>query len=228
MTDGVPKQVPSFEAFDKLVGDALSSLGGAPVVLLTATITSPTTKQIIAEFLAKFPGSRHVQHDVDSSSGILLAAEASYGKRVIPSYQFDNAKIIVSLGADFLATWLSPVEFARQYAKGRKIDEKNPEMSMHYHFESMVSTTGANADERYVHRPSETGAVALALLAELGGSITAPSLSDKVRSGIKEAAKDLMANKGKGLVVSGSNDVNVQMIVNAINEIIGANGTSLN
>jgi MoCo/4Fe-4S cofactor protein with predicted Tat translocation signal len=228
MADGIPKQVPSFEAFDKLVGDALASLGGAPVVLLTATISSPTTKQIIAEFLTKYPGSRHVQHDVDSSSGILLAAEANYGKRVLPSYQFDNAKIIVSLGADFLATWLSPVEFARQYAKGRKIDEKNPEMSMHYHFESMLSTTGANADERYVHRPSETGAVALALLAELGGNITAPSLSDKVKFGIKEAAKDLLANKGKGLVVSGSNDVNVQMIVNAINEIIGANGTTLN
>ena len=32
-----------------------------------------------------------------------------YGKRSIPSYHFDNAKVIVSLGADFLGTWLNPV-----------------------------------------------------------------------------------------------------------------------
>ena len=87
---------------------------------------------------------------------MLLANEASYGKRAIPSYHFDKANVIVSLGADFLGTWLSPVEFARQYAKGRKIDEKAPAMSQHYQFESMMSLTGANADERYTHKPSES------------------------------------------------------------------------
>ncbi|HEX4372275.1 MAG TPA: TAT-variant-translocated molybdopterin oxidoreductase, partial [Puia sp.] len=228
MVNGVPQQVPTFDDFDKLVANGLAGLAGAPIVLLTSTINSPTTKQIVAEFLAKNSGSRHVQYDVDSFSGILLANEASYGKRAIPSYQFDAAKIIVSLGADFLGTWLSPVEFARQYIKGRKIDEKNPEMNMHYHFESMLSTTGGNADDRYVHRPSETGAVALALLAGLGGNATAPALSDKLKSGINKVVKDLAANKGKALVVSGSNDVNVQIIVNAINELIGANGTTIN
>ncbi len=228
MVNGSPKQVPTFEDFDKLITGELAGLSGAPIVLLTSTITSPTTKQIIGEFLAKNSGSRHVQYDVDSFSGILLANEASYGKRAIPSYQFDNAKIIVSLAADFLGTWLSPVEFARAYVKARKIDEKNPGMSMHYHFESMVSNTGGCADDRYAHRPSETGAIALTLLAELGGNVTAPALNDKLKSGIKKAAKDLLANKGKGLVVSGSNDVNVQIIVNAINELIGANGTTIN
>ena len=87
-----------------------------------------------------------------------------YGKKAIPSYHFENAKVIVSLGADFLGTWLSPVEFASQYSKGRKINEKNPEMSKHYQFESMLSMTGANADERFTHRPSETGAVALGII----------------------------------------------------------------
>ncbi|MBK7291969.1 MAG: hypothetical protein IPI78_18000 [Chitinophagaceae bacterium] len=83
---------------------------------------------------------------------------------------FSAAKVIVSLGADFLGTWLSPVEFAKGYSKGRKIDEKNPSMSKHYHFEGHLSMTGSNADERFTHRPSETGAIAVALLAELGGN----------------------------------------------------------
>ncbi|MES1159341.1 MAG: TAT-variant-translocated molybdopterin oxidoreductase, partial [Bacteroidota bacterium] len=227
LTDGKPQEVSTFEAFDKLVADSMAGAAGAPVVLLTGTLTSPTTKQIITEFLAKYPGSRHVQYDADSYSGILLANEATYGKKAIPSYQFENAKVIVSLGADFLGTWLAPLEFGRGYAQGRRINEKNPTMSKHYQFESLLSMTGGNADDRYVHRPSEAGAVALALLAELGGSVTAPALNDKLKAGIKKAAKDLQDNKGKALVVSGSNNPDVQVIVNAINEAVGANGTTI-
>ena len=226
IADGKPQEVTTFEAFDKMVSDALSA-GTGPLVLLTGTLTSPTTKEIIAQFLAKFPGSKHIQYDADSYSGILLGAEASYGKRAIPGYHFDKADVIVSLGADFLGTWLTPVEFAHQYVQNRKIDEKNPRLSKHYQFESIVSLTGGNADFRYTHKPSETGAVALALLAELGGSVTAPALPDSVKAGIKKAAKDLLDNKGKALVVSGSNNMHVQVIVNAINEAIGANGATV-
>jgi molybdopterin-containing oxidoreductase family iron-sulfur binding subunit len=125
------KEVSTLDAFDKMVGDAMAGIGGKSVVLLTSTITSVTTKNVIAGFLAKYPGSRHVQYDALSSSGILNANATSFGKRAIPSYQFDKAKTIVSLGADFLGTWLSPVEYARQYAAGRKINQSNLEMSKH-------------------------------------------------------------------------------------------------
>ncbi len=214
----------SLEAFDKMVGEALS---GSTVALLTPTITSPTTKQIIAEFLAKYPGSRHVQYDGISYSGMLTANEATYGKRAIPSYNFGKAKVVVSLGADFLGTWVNPVEYQKGYSSLRKINEKNPEMSKHYQFESMMSMTGANADERFTHKPSETGAVAAALLGALNGQ-GASGVSESVKKGIEKAAKDLAANKGAALVVCSSNNTNVQVIVNAINEAIGANGTTIN
>lgn len=217
----------SYEAIDKMVTEAIAALGGAPVVLLTSTVTSPSTKQIISEFLAKYPGGRHVQFDAISYSGLLLANEATYGKRAIPSYQFENAKVIVSLGADFLGTWLNPVEFQRGYTTGRKINENNPDLSKHYQFESMLSLTGANADERYTHRPSETGLVAAALLSAVNGQ-GAGNVDAKLKKGIEKAAQELLANKGKALVVSGSNNPNVQIIVNAINEVIGANGTTIN
>ncbi|CAL1521319.1 TAT-variant-translocated molybdopterin oxidoreductase [Chitinophaga sp. MM2321] len=213
---------------DKQIGAALAGLGGAPVVLLSSSILSPSTKKVIGEFLGKYPNSRHVVYDAVSYSGMLQANEASYGKRTIPSYHFDNAKAIVSLGADFLGTWLNPVEYSRQFAQTRKINAKKPEMSKHFQFESTMSLTGANADERYTHKPSETGAIALALLAAVGGSVTAPAIADaRVKEGIAKAAKELKANTGKALVVSGSNDVNVQLIVNAINNIVGANGTTI-
>jgi MoCo/4Fe-4S cofactor protein with predicted Tat translocation signal len=221
------KEVTTFDAFDKLVAADLAGLGGKAIVLLTSTIVSPTTKQIITEFLAKNAGSRHVQYDAVSYSGILLANEATYGKRVIPSYRFDKAKVVVSLAADFLGTWISPVEFAAQYADSRRIKTDAPAMSRHIQFESNLSLTGSNADDRFIHKPSETAAVALALLAKLGGAVTAPALDANLTKGVELAAKALIANKNAALVVSGSNDVNIQIIVNAINEAIGANGTTI-
>lgn len=214
----------TFEAIDK----ALAGAVGGNVVILTSTITSPSTKAIIAEFLAKNPGSRHVTYDAVSYSAMLQANEATYGVRGIPSYHFENAKAIVSLGADFLGTWLSPVEFSKQYASGKKIDEKNPSMSKHIHFESVASLTGSNADEKYLHRPSETGAIAAALLSAVNGQGVNGISDAKLKAGIEKAAKALNENKGAALVVAGSNDVNVQIIVNAINNVIGAGGTTIN
>lgn len=218
--NGKFEEIPTFEQLDKMIQDAIKGVSNP--VLLTSTITSPTTKEIIANF----PGLKHVQYDADSFSGMLLANESTFGKRAIPSYRFDNAKVIVSLGADFLGTWLSPVEFARQYVQKRKINEKNPEMSKHYQFESHLSTTGASADERFTHRPSETGAVALALYNALTGQ-TPSALPEKLKKGIDKVAADLKANNGAALVVSGSNDVHVQTLVNAINNLIGAYGKTI-
>jgi hypothetical protein len=40
-------------------------------------------------------------YDAISYSGILDAINHSFGQRAIPAYRFDNAKVIVSIGADF-------------------------------------------------------------------------------------------------------------------------------
>jgi len=222
------KEVSTFEAFDKMVASEMGALGGKPVVLLTSTVNSPSTLQVINDFLAKYPGSRHVQYDAVSYSGMLLANEACYGKRAMPTYNFAKAKTIVSLSADFLGTWLSPVEFSKQYAENRKVKGEKPSLSRHIQFESMLSLTGSNADDRHTHKPSETGAIALNLLSKFVGALTPPAIADaKLAKGIEHAASVLQASKGEALVVCGSNDVNIQVIVNAINEAIGANGTTI-
>lgn len=222
----VNKKEATFEAIDKMVADGLAANAGKPLVLLTSSYTSITGKQIITELLAKYPGSRHIQYDAVSCSGMIEANEASYGKKYIPAYHFEKAKVIVSLDADFLGNWLSPVVIASQYAVGRRINEKNPSMSRHIQFEGYYSMTGANADERYLHKPSETGAIALALLGALGGG-TSATLTGDLATAIKKTAAELSANKGAALVVCGSNDKNIQVVINAINEAIGANGTTI-
>src|SRR6185436_6180212 len=124
-------------------------------------------------------------------------------------------------------TWLNPVEFARQYSQMRKLKDGATEMSRHLQFESYLSTTGGSADERFTHRPSESGAIASALLAALSNNAPTNVVNEKAKAGIAKAAAELNANKGAALVVSGSNDVNVQIIVNAINNAIGAYGNTI-
>ena len=76
------KEVTSFEAFDKLIASAMSAVAGKPTVVLTSTLTSPSALQIITEFLAKQPaGSRHIQYDAISYSGMIMANQASYVKK---------------------------------------------------------------------------------------------------------------------------------------------------
>ena len=89
------------------------------IVLLTPTIFSPSTEAVISGFLKKFNGSEWIQYDAISYSAILEANKISFGKQVIPDYRFDKADVIVSFGADFLGTWLSPIEYTRQFSSRR-------------------------------------------------------------------------------------------------------------
>ena len=68
-------------------------------------------------------------------------------------------------------------------------------MSKHIHFESVASLTGSNADEKYLHRPSETAAVAAALLSAVNGAGVTGISNPKLKAGIEKAAKSLIENK---------------------------------
>jgi len=140
--------------------------------------------------------------------------------------------VIVSVGADFLGTWISPIEYTKQYVINRKLKAENPEMSRHYHFEANLSLTGTNADKRVVVKDSETGSAIATLynnIATLAGkpTVTAGNISAKATKALSKAAADLWAAKGMSLVVCGSNDSNVQVLVNAINYMLGNYGTTV-
>jgi molybdopterin-containing oxidoreductase family iron-sulfur binding subunit len=94
---------------------------GSNARIVMNTNMSPTAHKAVMDFVAKYPGAKTVTYDPVSSSAILQANEASFGQKTIPNYKFNKAEVIVSFGADFLGTWISPVEYAKDYASGRKI-----------------------------------------------------------------------------------------------------------
>lgn len=189
------------------------------IAIVSPTIISPSTKKAIADFAGRYPNTTHVMYDAQSASGLLQANNG-----VVPGYDFSKANVIVSLGADFLGTWISPVEYARQYVKNRKVSSAKRTMSRHFQFETVMSLTGSNADVRVPVKPSELGAVALALYNAVAGTGSASSYSNPQ---LTAAAKELMANRGAGLVVSGSNDPAVQALVAGINQALGNVGTTV-
>ena len=201
--------------------------------LVANTIMSPATKQAIADFKAKFPNTELVSYDPVSSSALLEANELCFAQAVIPSYAFDKAMVIVSFDADFLGTWVSPVEYAAQYIKNRKIDDvTKAKMSHHIQVESHMSLTGSNADNRILIKPSEMGAAIVAMYNEVakltGGSVVSgPALPADKASKIAKAAKKLADHKGQSLVVSGSNNLGEQVLVNAINAMLDNYGNTL-
>lgn len=220
-----------WDVIDKEITTQLASISGkgGQIRIVSSTILSPSTKAVIADFIAKYPTSKHIMYDANSVGGLVKANGDSFGKAVIPSYDFSKAKVVIGVGCDFLGTWIAPEIFSQQYVQGRKLSSAKggkKEMSRHYQFETTLSLTGSNADYRTAIKPSQEGLVVLALYNKVTGK-SATSLGADVDKMLDKAAKDLKSAQGSALVVSGSNDPNVQIVVNALNEALGSYGTTI-
>ncbi|NNC95343.1 MAG: TAT-variant-translocated molybdopterin oxidoreductase, partial [Chitinophagales bacterium] len=194
--------------------------------IISSSIISPSTLALLEEFKSKFNNVSHVMYDAVSYSGALDANEENFGVRALPEYKFDKADLIVGIEADFLGTYGSPVEYSKRYVKRRKVTLENREMSRHIQIESTPSITGHSADTRISLNPSEI----LQAVVNIYNGVTSSGKiggdnfqNDKIASVVKELKK---AGKN-ALLISSSPDKNVQMMVNAINNELGAIGNTV-
>ncbi len=89
------------------------------------------------------------------------AAEDLFGQAGMPFFDIGNSDLVLSFGANFLETWLSPVAYNREYAKMRR---GNPKQRGYFiQFEARMSQTAAKADEWIPVLPGTEGLVALAI-----------------------------------------------------------------
>ncbi len=219
-----------WNTLDAKVKDAL--VQSKNIRIVSGTVNSPSTKKVIAGFTSKYPSTKHISYEAVSNAAMIEANKKAFGKAVIPGYRFDHAKVIVSFGADFLGTWISPVEYTKQWVTNRKVNNDRTEMSRHYQFESNLSLTGSNADVRIPIKPSAEGVALISLYNKIASLAGAPVLSGAQNvefavNMIENSAKELWAAKGHSLVVSGSNNLDNQLLVNAINSLLGNIGTTI-
>ncbi|MGK0327353.1 TAT-variant-translocated molybdopterin oxidoreductase [Polaribacter sp.] len=213
------KEVIGWNQADDEIKNALNDLKDAnkPVVLLTGTMASPSTTKIVEEFMITYPNTKHVIYDAVSESAAADAMLAMYGKRTLPKYHLDKAKTIVSFGADFLGDFHGGLDKA--YINGRK--PTTGHMSYHVQFESNMSLTGANSDKRVVVKPSDQVFALLNLYNHITGENVA-SKATPLDAVVKKMAFELKKAGSKGIVLTGLNDTNAQLVALAINKAIGS------
>jgi hypothetical protein len=126
----------------------------------------PVNKKLIGEFTQTYNAQWH-QYDPIPMDGYREANRRSFGTADLPEYHFENADCIVSVGCDFLGTWLSPVEFSSQYASRRALFAENPGLNKHYQIEAGMSLSGSNADYRIRAESAEYGKILVYLYNQL-------------------------------------------------------------
>ncbi|MFK7784773.1 MAG: TAT-variant-translocated molybdopterin oxidoreductase [Crocinitomicaceae bacterium] len=234
-----------FSDADKKVKAALKN--AKKVVLVSNTVISPSLSWAIGDLAVSLGEVRdsatgmigtknkfeHIQYDAVSYAGMRAANKASFGLEeggngIIPTYDFSKAKTIVSIGADFLGSWLLPTQFAGQYAETRNPDAKW--MSKHFQFEALMSMTGSNADVRAMVKPSEYANVLAAIAKGIGANVSGASakLDKKAQDAVNKAVKALKASKKDSIVVCGSNNTALQILTNKINDKLGAYTSTIN
>ncbi len=227
-------QDTSWEQIDAQIMERLEGLrrGGGALRLLTGTLNSPALEAVVKRFLAGFPDARRISYDPVSRSAILDAHLQTHGKRVLPRYRFDRAEVILSFDADFLGTWISPVEHTAGYREARSPDVETPRRCYHVQVESRLSLTGSKADRRIVAAPHEHGPLAVQLaaaLADLAGESFPGEVqrNEGLAQRVEPLARMLWRARRRSLVVSGSPDPAFQTACNYLNELLGNYGRTL-
>ncbi len=211
----------AWDGLDAAVRAKLGSLQGSgrQIALLTQTYASPSTEKLVAEFTEAYPETVHVTYDAISSDAALNAYEAKYGERALADYDLSNADLIISFGADFLGDWQGG-GYDGGYAKGRI--PKNGKMSRHVQFESNMSLTGANADQRVPLTPAQQKIALAHLYSKLNGTSVSGDLPEAAVRALDRVVSQIAKNRRRAVVLTGLDDVDAQSVALSINEMLGS------
>lgn len=227
-----------YDTADVAIADQLKKGG---VAVLTGSILSPSLKSALNDFKSAFNAKTYVWEPMGAEV-MRKGQELSYGQSVVPRFRFDKAKFVLSVGADFLGTYVAPTENSRTFAMTRK---PGPNMSKLVVVEPLLTLTGANADVRLRVRPSQLADVLLGVLHELvnvkkvtryAGDANVSSIlkayaNISAEIGFKEGslaalAEELYEARGQSIVIAGE-DLRAQVAANLLNSALGNDGVTI-
>ncbi len=145
------------------LGTAMAKPKAAGVRLLTRPEPG-STGALQREFMGKLgaaPRQRLVLDPFDLAP-LREAGRILFDRAELPAFDLRGARTVVSFGADFLETWLSPVELARDFAAGR--GKTGPERTRLVWIGPRLCVTGVSADSWLPARAGSEPAIALGVL----------------------------------------------------------------
>jgi molybdopterin-containing oxidoreductase family iron-sulfur binding subunit len=206
---------------------------GAGLAVLSESFASPTLARLASEFRARYPKAMWATYDAVSDENRLVGLRSAMGRDVDLMLRFDRASVILCLDADPLLTDAEMIRHARGFAAGRQAPSTSAGQGMNrlYAVEGVYSLTGAMADHRLRLQSGKIAPFLAALAARLGapGAANVPGAVEGVDSRwIDALAKDLQANRGKGLIVAGDRQPPaVHAAVCALNSHLGNTGQTV-
>jgi len=154
------------EAEAQVHGALLSAkAAGKPVLLISGAVASPTRKALLADLKAALPTLEHLAFEPAAGDAAEEAGRASFGQPVAVEPRLEKAKVILSLGADFLNG--EDPEAQAAWGAQRRLKDAHGAINRLWVLEGPMTLTGTNADQRLPVAPSRLGAVAFALAKEL-------------------------------------------------------------
>jgi molybdopterin-containing oxidoreductase family iron-sulfur binding subunit len=138
---------------------------GKPVLLISGAVASPTRKALLAEVKKALPTLEHLAYEPAAGDAAEEAAKASFGQSIEVLPRLARAKVILSLGADFLSG--EDPEAQAAWAAQRRLKDAHDAINRLWVLEGPLTLTGTNADVRVPVSPSRLGTMAYALAKEL-------------------------------------------------------------
>ena len=167
-----------------LINEKVGGMKAENIAFLTGGV-SGHVKVLLTNYLDALGSGHHYVYEAVAPSIMRAANKKAYGVEM-PRLRLDKAKVILSFGADFLGSWISPVHFSQQYARFRKAE--NGERGVLVQVESKMTLTGANADRWLAIRPGTEGILALGLINALAAA--GLSVPGDVAAVVKEYTTD--------------------------------------
>jgi molybdopterin-containing oxidoreductase family iron-sulfur binding subunit len=181
------------------------------------------------QWLAGYGMPAHVAYDADASLAAMEANRQSYGV-AWPRLDFAAARLIVSIGADFLDSWGASVPQQLSFADARAKLADAPRL---VYIGARRSLTGLNADEWIAVRPGTELAVANALRDAVGGNAgaidQAAQASGADAAQLRRLAAELASTKPSLVLAgtTGTDATDVALAANAINAATGEVGVTV-
>jgi len=227
---GAAKSWNDFVAAWKELSKAHDADDGAGLAVLTGSYSSPTLARLASNLRERYSKMRWATYDAISDENRLGGLRQVTGRDVDVMLRFDRAAVILCLDADPLLSDPEAMRHARGFADGRRAGASGGSMNRLYAVEGVYSLTGAMADHRLRLASRQIAAFVAALAARLGapGSSAQAEIPGIDRRWIDAVAKDLLANRGKSLIVAGDRQPPaVHAAVCALNAHLGNAGKTV-
>jgi anaerobic selenocysteine-containing dehydrogenase/Fe-S-cluster-containing dehydrogenase component len=169
---------------------AAARQAGPGRIAMVTQLETGSLGRLADEWLKAVGGRPRLAYETFAHEDLRAASRAVFGVDAIPYHAFEDAKTILSLGADYLETWISPVEFAGGLRRAHGLHPDHAAVRV-IHVEPRYSMTAANADEWITSLPGAEAAIALGLLRLVLESRQAPALPAKEVETLTAAARTL-------------------------------------